>query len=416
MQKLTSNSPRRRAAVVTIAAVALLLLAAIPGRAARKPADGTVSGTVTARTSGETLSSVEISLSGPDGVAATAKTDGKGKFKIKVPEGEYLMRLTREGYAPFEVELPVQPGSGQVVTVEMLDAAEGRRSEAANLFNAGMAAYRGGDTAAAKESLIAAAEADPALVEPRRVLAGIYLEERSWAEAARQAEAARAIAPEDNQSLRVLYEAYRQLGDPRAPEARRALAGDPGLAGTLAKQAFNEGALADQGGDHETAAARFREALELDPGLAVAHFALGGHEYRAERYDAALAAAREGLGLEPNSVQGRRLAFISLDAMGDAEAAAAALDAYAEVDPESVIDLLYRRGEAGFLNGDFAAGRKALQRIHAYRPDHAHAHRLLGLMAASSDVAAAKRHLNRFLELAPDDPEAATVRQVLAEL
>ena len=416
MQKLTINSPRRRATVVAIAAVFVALLAAIPAQAARKSADGTVSGTVTARTSGEALSSVEITLSGPDGVGATATTDGKGKFKIKVPEGEYVMRLRREGYAPFEVELPVRPGSGQVVTVEMLDAAEGRRSEAARLFNAGMAAYRGGDTAAAKESLIAAAEADPTLAEPRRVLAGIYLEEKSWAEAARQAEAARAIEPEDDQSLRALYEAYRQLGDPRAPEARRALAGDPELAGKLAKQAFNEGAIAEQSGDHETAAARFREALELDSGLSVAHFALGGHEYRAERYDAALAAARKGLELEPDSVEGRWLVFISHDAMGDAEAAAAALDAYAEVDLESVVGLLYKRGEAGFLNGDFAAGRKALRRIHVYQPDHAHAHRLLGLMAASSDVAAAKKHLARFLELAPDDPEAATVREVLAEL
>ena len=108
--------------------------------------------------------------------------------------------------------------------------------------------------------------------------------------------------------------------------------------------------------------------------------------------------------------------FISHDARGDAEEAAAALDAYAEVDLESAVEILYKRGEAGFLNGDFVAGRKALERIHLYRPDHAHAHRLLGLMAASSDVAAAKRHLARFLELAPDDPEAVTVREVLAEL
>ncbi len=108
--------------------------------------------------------------------------------------------------------------------------------------------------------------------------------------------------------------------------------------------------------------------------------------------------------------------FISLDAKGDEEAAAAALDAYAEVDVEAVVGILYRRGEIWFLDGDFAPASKALERLLDHQPDHAHAHRLLGLMAASTDAAAARKHLGRFLELAPDDAEAATVREVLAAL
>ena len=406
---------RETGGFIALVVLALALLAG-PGHAARKSHDGTVTGTVTAMANGEAVAGAEVTLTGPGGETETGATDKRGRFKIKVPAGDYVIKITGGELAPFEAKLAVQPGVSQKVDVEMLDAAAGRRSQAAKLFNAGLAAYRAGDRATAKESLAAAAEADPTLVEPHRVLARIHSEETAWAEAARAAEAALAISPEDNQALRFAYDAYRQLKDPRAVEVRSKLAADAGLVGTLAKHAFNEGALAGERGDSALAAERFREALDLDASLAAAHFALASLHFQADRYDDALAGARKGLEIEPANAPGRRLVFISLEGKGDAEAAAEALDAYAEVDVDAAVGILYNRGEIGFLNGDFEPAVKALNRLLAYQPDHPHAHRLLGLMAASNDAAAARRYLGRFLELAPDDPEAATVREVLAEL
>ncbi|MFQ5349244.1 MAG: tetratricopeptide repeat protein [Thermoanaerobaculia bacterium] len=412
---MTPGTGRRRAAM-TRAAVLVALLAAIPAGAGRKAADGTLSGTVTAKASGETLAGVEITLRGPDGAHETTTTDRRGRFSIKVPAGDYVIDLGREGYAPFEANLEVQPGVTQVVTVELLDAAAGRRGEAVQLYNAGIRAFEAGDKAAAKASFLAALESDPTLAEPQRVLARIHLEEGAWAAAAQAAEAFLAANPGDDQSERVAYDAYRHLGDPRVAELRRSLGADPGLAKKLAVHAFNEGAIADQQGHAETAERRFREALELDPELAAAHFGLATHQYRTERYEEALASAEKGLELEPASAQGRRLVFISLDAKGDAAAAARALDAYAAVDTAGAVEILFRRGEADFLGGDHDRAREAVAKILQYQPDHPHAHRILGLVYASTDSELAKRHLGRFLELAPDDPESPTVREILAAL
>jgi tetratricopeptide (TPR) repeat protein len=129
-----------------------------------------------------------------------------------------------------------------------------------------------------------------------------------------------------------------------------------------------------------------------------------------------LAAAEKGLELEPASAQGRRLIFISLDAKGEQAAAAEAMDAYAEVDVEGAVAILYRRGELDYRNGDHEPAKRSLAKLLEHQPEHAHAHRVLGLVYASSDTEQAKRYLGRFLELAPDDPEAPTVREILAAL
>lgn len=406
----------RRQGTAALAAVLIVLLAATPGHSARKAARGTVSGTVTSL-AGEPLAGIEITLEATDGDRQTATTGKRGKFSVKVAAGDYLVRLEGEGYASFEIPLTVAAGGRQVVSVELLDAATGRRSKAAKAFNAGNAAFTAGDWAAAKASFLAALAADPTLPEPHGALADLYLKEAAWAEAARSAERFLAARPGDRQVQLIAYEAYRKLADrTRVAEMRRALGADPELAAKLALQAFNEGVIADQRGDAEDAAARFAEALELDAGLAAAHFGLATAEYRAGRHEEALTALGQGLALEPGSSQGLRLGFVIHDARGDPQAAAEAMDAYAEVDPASAAEILFKRAEVEFRNGAGAAPRAALSRVLEVEPDHAGAHHLLGLAYVTSDTEAAKSHLRRFLELAPGDPEAATVREILARL
>ncbi len=405
---------RTTAGVVGLLTVLVALLIATPGRAARK--DGTVGGTVT-DTAGEPLTGIRIALEDTDGASATTMSDKRGRFSIKVAAGDYLLSFEGEGYARFESPVTVEAGARPVVSVQLLDAAAGRRSEAAKLFNAGAGAFEAGDKAAAKASFLAAIEADPTLMEPRRVLADIYLDEGAWAEAARMAETHLAGGAADRQVQLIAYEAYRKLEDvARLGEMRRTLAADPELAPKLAVHAFNEGAVAAQEGDVETARARFKEALDLNNGLAAAHFALATLEYRAERYDQALATLESGLTLEPASLQGRRLGFITHDAKGDVEAAAEAIEAYAEVDSAGAAEILFKRAEVDFRNGESAVAQKALDKVVEFEPQHAGAHHLLGLTYLTSDVELAQEHLRRFLELAPQDPEASGVTEILASL
>ena len=398
------------------AGVALLLAALVAAGSAAAARSGTVSGAVT-DIGGEPLAGVEVSLVSGDGVAASTMTDKRGRFSLSAAEGEYRIVFAKEGYATFEGPLSIEAGGRQRVGVELLDAAAGRRSEAAAAFNDGVAAYEAGDKAAAKERFRAAVAADPTLVRAYRVLADILLEEGAWADAAKAAESYLAVEPGDRQAQLLAYEAYRKLQDgDRLTSMRRELGADPVLAGKLALQAFNEGARADQAGDAETAAARFAEALELDPALAAAHFGLGALHYRGDRHEEAQTAVEAGLALEPASAQGRRLAYAVAAARGDAAAAAAAMRAYTEVDPDGAAALLFERAKGWFDGGDAAAARQGLARLLEIRTDHAGAHHLLGLASLTSDPAAARRHLERFLELAPEDPEAATVREILASL
>ncbi len=426
IEKPAASRPRRRRShrldpsrglAAALAVVVLGLVVAAPGLAARKAASGTVSGTVTSRVTGEPLDGVEITLTAADGTRQTVTTDREGKFSIKVPEGDYVIGLAREGYAPFEANLPVAAKSRPVVTVELLDASAGRRSKAVEAYKVGGAALQAGDIEAAKASFLAAVEADPTLPEPYQILSGIYYDEGAWAKAAEAAETVLAARPGDPQAKRAAYEAYRKLGNAeRVAELRGSLAADPELAPKLAVHAFNEGAVATKQGDAATARGRFEEALALDAGMAVAHFGLGTLEFEAGRHTAALAAAESGLALDPGSPQGRRLVFVIQEAVGDDEAIAAALAAYADVDAPAVGEIFFKRGEAAFDAGDYVAAIKALTKVVAHQPDHSSAHRLLGLSYLSSDAETAKRHLRRFLELAPGDPEAATVEEILASL
>ena len=389
------------------------MVAGSPAHAARK---GTVTGTVTG-SDDEPLAGVEITLEAADGTRAAATTDARGKFSVKVPAGEYVVALERAGYAPFESPLSVAAGGRQVITAELLDAATGRRSAAAQQYNAAAAALEAGDRAAAKAGFLAAVETDATLLEPRQVLADMYRDEGSWAEAAAAAEQVLAARPDDRQMQAIAYEAYRQLGDAdKVTAMRRSLGADPALAPKLAVHAFNEGAIADGNGDAATAAARFREAIELDAGLAVAHFGLATLEFLAKRYDAAAAALAAGLTLEPASAPGRRLAYLVARARDDAREAAAAFDAYAEVDAAGAVEILFRRAEGDFRNGDVGPARRDLKRVVELQPDHAAAHHLLGLAWVTGDLALARTHLRRFLELAPEDPEAEVVREILASL
>jgi Tfp pilus assembly protein PilF len=395
----------------------LVLLAAMPAGAARKSGRGLVTGVVTSQAEGRKLAGVSVTFTATDGTESATVTDKRGRFSIRLASGEYVVALEGEGYARFEAKLPVLAGGEQEISVDLLDAEQGRRSAAAQAYNSGIESFRAGDKAAAKMSLLEAVEADPTLPEPHKVLAGIYLEEGAFEEAAAAAVRFLAERPDDRPARITAYEAYRKLGDAsRASEMRQQLAGDAELAPKLAVHAFNEGAMAKQEGDAATAAARFAEALALDAGMTEAHFALATVEFEAARFAEALTIAEQGLTLEPTSAQGLRLRFLIHDVEGRQEAAEEAFGAYAEVDPPGAAALMFRRGEAAYRDGDLERARHALAKVVQIVPEHAAGHRVLGLTHLTTDAELARDYLERFLELAPDDSEAATVEEILANL
>jgi Flp pilus assembly protein TadD len=118
--------------------------------------------------------------------------------------------------------------------------------------------------------------------------------------------------------------------------------------------------------------------------------------------------------LEPDHATSLRVRLLSHDATGNRAAADAAIAAYAAVDAGGAVELLSGRAEIHFREGRRRDARAALLKLLEIEPDRARAHYLLGLIYAQDDTARAREHLERFIALAPEAPEVATAKQLLA--
>ncbi|NJL27942.1 MAG: tetratricopeptide repeat protein [Thermoanaerobaculia bacterium] len=284
-------------------------------------------------------------------------------------------------------------------------------------FNAGVKALQIEDRDTAKTKFREAADLDPTLGPPHLALADIYFGTGAVAEAAVEIEAFLATAPDDPQGLRLAYRIYQQLGDPQKLALALEAVRNTDFAKTLAVEIYNEGAVATQARDYERAAERFTAALGLDPALQPAYEGLVQVQYHLERYQEALTTAAKLLELDPSSLQGRRVRYLVYDALDLQEKLPDALAAYQEVDPEAAVEVLYQRAEIDFRTGESARAKAALLEILKQKPDMARAHYTLGLVYASESAnAEARKHLERFLALAPDDPDAADARDILKYL
>lgn len=346
----------------------------------------------------------------------TASTDKKGEFEIHVPEpdGNYLVHLAKEGFADFEAEILLTENEIQNIDFKLLDASVGRQQDAISAYNEGATAYSAGNMAEAKAGFLEASELNPELPEPYLGLADIYLDEGAAAEAAAAVERYLALRPGEERALRLAFDAYRALGDEAKVAELQAQLAETGMASGLAVTVFNEGAHATQAGDLEKAITKFREALRLDPELVQAHAALATVFYNLERYDEALEAANAVIEIDPSHLQGLRMRFLVHDAQNDQTAVLASFEAYSEVDPEGAADVLYQRADLDFRDGQTDRAQAALLKVLELFPDMARAHYTLGLTYASSDTAKARKHLERFIELAPDDPEVAAAKEMMS--
>jgi tetratricopeptide (TPR) repeat protein len=189
-----------------------------------------------------------------------------------------------------------------------------------------------------------------------------------------------------------------------------------GMAAT-AKTVYNEGSAAYQAEDLDTALAKFREAVKMDPSLYDAHHAIATILVHRGDHAGAAEAADRALDLTPDDLRTLRVALDAPRGVGNAERATEIAKRLAAVDTEfGAVGLLQRGGEL-FNSGDVAGARDLLEQALAIDPSLGKAYYLLGLCALNSgDTDRAKQHLAKFLELDPDAAEAATAREMLGAL
>ena len=130
----------------------------------------------------------------------------------------------------------------------------------------------------------------------------------------------------------------------------------------------------------------------------------------------ALDAAAKFLELQPGDASGLVLSYQANEDLGNAEAATQILDQLKASSPEVLTRTFMKSGTEDFNANRTQAAIESFETVLDSAPDHPQAHYMLGLAYAGSDAAKAKSLLARFIELAPDDPEVATAKAMIAAL
>jgi tetratricopeptide (TPR) repeat protein len=380
---------------------------------------------------GEPLAGVEVHITADEiAYEKTLTTKKNGNITLLVVDAtrSYTFQFTKEGYRPVQEQVKLTPGdvTRKTFTVPSLEAApmapsaeqvaavEGR-NKAVKAFNEGVRLMQSGDSAAAKEQFLEAARIDAEMPQPLSALAGLYLDEKDYAQAVAAADKLLALDPDNPRALQIQYDAYVEMGDKaNAAAALDRLSALEGGGTDAAVRVFNQGAEAARVGDVDTALARFEKAAELDPELAPAHAALAGIYLDRDEHQKAVEAAEAALGIDPDLVEVQKIRYEGYRRMGQEEKAKEVFAEMAESDPEGLAETLYENGRRAFDAGNAEQARVAFEQALQADPDYARAHYMLGLVYVNlGDGAKAKEHLQKFIDMAPDDPEVATAREML---
>lgn len=375
-----------------------------------------------------------------EGVTVTATCEAKGGYRVVKTTNDkgtttvihvdslqtYHYELAKDGYEALSRD--VQPDYTQTTKLELIlpsrvpvasvpagPPAPSGRGRALTAFTEGTSAQQRGDLDLAEQKFRQAAELSPEAPEPRIALSVVAHERGDYAAAAAAAEAALAISPANAQALFLCYDAYRLLGNAEKAAAAADAIRRADIASLAAEEVFRKGIDAYRGGNTELAVEKFRQSIDLDPGYVNGYVMLGNVSLK--QGDAAQAAALAGkaLELEPGNANALKVRYDALRLLGDEAGASQALDTLIAGDPEWASTELYNHAVELFNANEMAGAAAALERVVAAKPDDARAHFLFGMAKYNlGETDVARTHLSRFLELAPDDPDAALAREMLS--
>lgn len=411
---------------VLVALLALFLAAAGPASAIRQ---GRLIGKVVdpegSPIEGVTVTATSDQVSGFNEVEVT---DAKGIFKIDFDEIDvvYKYRFEKAGYQTLlseqtwqkvgteRYEFVLQPA--EVAPVGDL-AATTTSGQAVLAFNSGRAELEAGNWGAAAAKFEEALEHDPELRQAWAALGVARLEQARYQESAAAAEKAIELGATDELVLRTRWEAYRQLGDEAKTAAAQADLERVGRLAEEAKRIHNEGVALARAGDHEAAFAKFDEAARLDPNLRAAQLGVATSGLEIGRSGEALAAAQAMLEADPADEEAIRIRFNASLQLGDEDRIAEALTDLAPYEPEVARNGLWTLALKAYNASDMERAKERFARYLAIDPTQPHANYYLGLIhLGEENNEQAIRYLRRFVELAPDDPEAANATEILAYL
>lgn len=380
---------------------------------------------------GNPLGGVVITITAADSDFEKAATTKKsGKFSLTVTDGSraYVIKVEKEGYRT--AEEPFKFEGSEVMDVswvlysneeaaehaDQLQALEAK-DKATKAYNLGAEAYNAGNLDGAVEHFSAAIEANTDFSLAYAALARLFLETERWDDARGAAENLVRIAPEEPLGLQMLYDSYWGAGDSaKAAEIlEQLIAREPGAA--VAARIFNQAVAATKKEDWATAERGFSQALELNPELFQAMLPLAQIYFSRDEFQEAVDMAESYLGHDEANARANMVRYEAYEALGDGESANAAFAELKEKSPVAAAQLFLRDGTNFYNNGAIKEATQAVETSLALDPTNPQTYYQLGLCYASAAKNnEAKANLEKFLELAPDHPEAASVRDMLTYL
>jgi len=359
-------------------------------------------------------------------------TDKKGVFSVDFSQIDvtYKYRFDKPGFTSMEFEQKwdlegsahqewtMQPG-----TSAAFDLAPGglppasKSPEAVSAYNAGVLAARGKDYATAAARFGDAVQHDPNLRQAWESLSLAQLSLDHNQEAAEAAEKAIALGSADPAVLTTRWQAYRNLkNNAKATEALKDLE-RIGRRTEEAKKIHNQAVALQKAGDYAGAFAKFQEALNVDPNLQVSLIGLANAGLKIGKPLEAATAAETVLKADPTNEQAIRIRYNACLALGDKSKLREALLGIAPYEPRLARDGILRMAFDAYDANDMVTARARFDEALKIDPNYPQAYYYLALIDVSQGATPdAKAHVQRFLDLAPNDPEANSAREMLKYL
>jgi Tfp pilus assembly protein PilF len=380
---------------------------------------------------GNGIPGVIVTVTSPDipGFKDIETTDKRGMFTVDFDQIDvtYHYRFDKPGYQSVETnqewhlhgtqlyEFTMSPGQSAMRTSSAPPASTSQ--EAITAYNAGVTADKAKDYATAAAKFKEAVTQDPKLRQAWESLALAEFRLGHDQETADAGDKAFALGSTDPSVLEARWQAYRNLkDDAKAAQALK----DMEKAGQMAdevKKLHNEAVALLQAKDYANAFTKFQQALAVDPSFQPSLAGLAESGLEIGRNAEAEAAAEAILKADPKNARAIRLRYNACLALGDKAKLADALVSLAAVDPDVARNGLLKMAFDAYDKNDMANAKTRFERVLAVDPNYATAHYYVALIDVSEGATAdARAHFERFLQLAPNDPEANSAREALKYL